>query len=154
MRILIAEDNELKFEDLIAALGALSPAVEPVRAKTIVEVEDWLEKGEWDLVLLDISMDIAPGAAGPLRDGHASLGGMDVLERMFLLRSEYPTIIVTGFDYFVAPGPDSSIREAQTLADLEIKARGLIGDHLLGCVRYGAQDWRSRLISLLPRSGQ
>jgi CheY-like chemotaxis protein len=145
-RVLIVEDVDHKFEEIIAAMNAPHRRpLELVRAKTVVEATDHISQSCWDLLLLDISMDIAPGSGGPTRDGHANLGGMDVLEQMYLLGLEAPTVIITGFDYFVKTSADAEIHEAQTLADLERQARGWISSKLLGCIRYGAIGWEHRL---------
>jgi hypothetical protein len=147
MRLLIVEDVDHKFEDVLAILAkAIDRSFEYVRAKTVVEATDQIGLERWDLVILDISMDIAPGSGGSIRDGHANLGGMDVIEHMFLLEVEVPTIILTGFDYFVKSGSESDNREAQTISALEIQARGLIGARLLGCIRYGVTLWDEHLI--------
>lgn len=145
VRVLIVEDVDVKFHELETAIQTLVPHATVSRAKSVVDAEDMVEEGQWSLIILDISMDIACGSAGPMRAGHANLGGMDVLERMYLLEQEFPTIIVTGFDYFPAgTGGDPSDAEMVSLADLEVRARNFIGELFLGCVRYGVDGWRAK----------
>jgi CheY-like chemotaxis protein len=150
MRVLIVEDVDHKFEDVLLVLSrGLGRSFDHVRARTVVEATDQIELERWDLVILDISMDIAPGSGGSVRDGHANLGGMDVIEHMFLLEVEVPTIILTGFDYFVKSGSESGSREAQTIHDLERQARRFIGSRLLGCIRYGVTAWDHNLTNIV-----
>jgi len=111
-----------------------------VRAKTVVEAADLIREGRWKLLILDISMDIAPGSGATVRDGHANLGGLDILEQMYLLEKEMPTVIVTGFDYFVRTSSEEGTSDSHTLLDLERQARAWIGSDLLGCVRYGSPE--------------
>ena len=99
--ILVVEDQDGKYNDILGAISdsdIQSPLLE--RAKNVVDAEDSIISRTWDLLVLDISMDISPGSLGPLRGGHANLGGLDIIEQMYLLDVSIPTIIITGFDYF------------------------------------------------------
>lgn len=143
-RVLVVEDNEKKFHDIEGALklllrtrGAIS------RAKTVVEAEDLLERG-WDLLVLDISMDISPGSVGPMKGGHANLGGFDVIDRMFFLEITIPTLILTGFDSFQAFGLRSDETEMLGLQDIEKKTEKLLGDAFISCIRYGSAGWAEK----------
>lgn len=149
-RVLVVEDVDLKFEDVMSTtLGLLPDQLDVTRAHNVVEVEDKLSKGPWDLLILDISMDISRSSGGRLSGGHANLGGMDVVEQMYLLEQEVPTIIITGFDYFPSAGQDTSETEMVSLDDLHRRAHSLIGDHHLGTVRYGSATWRKEFASIL-----
>jgi ActR/RegA family two-component response regulator len=148
--VLIVEDVDHKYEDVISALRDMADRPrEFVRARTVVEAADLVKQSRWRLLVLDISMDIAPGSGGTLREGHANLGGLDILEQMYLLEREMPTVIVTGFDYFVRAYSEDEIGDSHTLQDLEKQARAWIGNYLLGCVRYGSPNWADRLRELL-----
>ncbi|MDX8500691.1 hypothetical protein RFM99_20005 [Mesorhizobium sp. VK4C] len=148
--ILAVEDIEQKFEDIERVLGDVFPQARISRAKTVVEATDQLRDGEWQLLILDISMDIAPSASGPARGGHANLGGMDVVEEMFLTEREVPTVIVTGFDYFITTRSDLS-SDAQTFSDIEAQAARWLGGSLLGCIRYGISGWEPKLRDALEK---
>jgi CheY-like chemotaxis protein len=151
LSVLIVEDVDHKFSEVEAALQlAVNQSIAVTRAKTLVEADQFVRDGQWDLVVLDISMDIAPGSSGSAREGHANLGGMDVIEQMFLIEKESPTVIVTGFDYFIRAG-SSDHQDAQTFSDLEKKARSFIGGSLLGCVRYGAPNWEDAFTHCLEK---
>ncbi|NNM74195.1 hypothetical protein [Enterovirga aerilata] len=82
---------------------------------------------------------------------HANLGGMDIIERMFLMEQEIPTIIVTDFDYFPAGGQDASETEIISLGDLNSRASSLLGDYHLGTVRYGSSTWRDEFAFIISR---
>lgn len=88
-------------------------------------------------------MDIASNSAGPSRGGHANLGGMDIVEEMYLTEREVPTIIVTGFDYFVSSAPAERSPDAHSFDDIEGLARKWLGWKLLGCVKYGRDGWEA-----------
>ena len=91
MRMLIVEDVDTKFDDVHAIVQRCLPEIaETVRASNLNEAEDRIMLGPWDLLVLDLSMDIAAHASPDYSSGHASLGGLDVLERMALLKINEP----------------------------------------------------------------
>lgn len=144
--VLIVEDVDHKYRDIEDCLNANGIASHKLyRSKTLVEAEDALDERAWSLVLLDISMNIAPGSSGFMHGGHANLGGMDILEKMYLTENEIETIIVTGFDYFISTSSDPLLSGDKTFDDLERQAREWIGTKLLACVRYGAVGWHNAL---------
>src|SRR5689334_9087406 len=102
--LLIVEDDNGKFADVMSILmSQFSECIKEYRverADTVVMAEQLMSRGSHDLVILDISMNIDRGSLGPMRGGHANLGGMDIIEKMYLLELERPTILLTGFDYF------------------------------------------------------
>src|SRR5689334_8133576 len=118
-RVLIVEDNDQKYLDIVQVFNACGELrVDVTRVRTEVEAEDLLSKA-WDLLVLDISMGISPGAVGPLRGGFASLGGMDIVEAMYLREIAIPTVIITGFDYFQAVAARYDEAEMLNLKDIE-----------------------------------
>lgn len=146
MRILVVEDAPYKFQEVSSLLKSLlPPRIEIVRAETVVEAERQITKGPWDLIVLDISMDIAPGSSSGMRGGHANLGGMDVVEKMYLMEMEAPTVILTGLDYFIVTNSEGMSHETLDLSDIEKQARQWLSEKLLGCVRYGGDGWQERL---------
>lgn len=150
MRILVVEDAEYKFREVEALLRVrFGSSFELVRSETVVEAEKQISKGPWDLVVLDISMDIAPGSSGGMRGGHANLGGMDVVEKMYLMEIERPTVILTGLDYFIMTNSEGMSHETLDLSDIERQARQWLADKLLGCVRYGREGWSDLLLAAI-----
>lgn len=93
----------------------------------------------WDLVILDLSMDISSSGSIGFSGGHATLAGLDVLERMSLFKLDPPTILVTGFDSF--QDIDRFDNAIMNRTDIDALAAEYLGTNYLGCVRYGANDW-------------
>jgi hypothetical protein len=118
-----------------------------VRASTITEAEQKITEEEWSALILDISMDITASIAGPRLGGHATLGGLGIATKMFLLDREVPTIIVTAFDTFQDTVTEAAEYEVLGLEQIERRAREILGSALIGCVRYGSASWEAELSS-------
>jgi len=139
---LIIEDVPTKYDDVHRIAANVLTSWRFVHAKSVVEAQDLAVAEPWDLIILDISMDISAAPGGiKSREAHANTGGLDIVEQMYLLELVVPTVIVTGFDYFIRSDRDSEVREAQTFADLEVQAKRWLGDKLLACIRYGKPGW-------------
>ncbi len=142
LKILVIEDTDRKWNDIRDALGFIG-AKEVRRAATIEDAENLIELN-WDLVVLDISMDIRASKAGPKEGGHDPTGGLKVAAKMYYLGCEAPTIILTAFDAF-----PSRLRGAQIgnvilgLEEVERRAREQLGAAFVGCVKWDSPDWRS-----------
>jgi CheY-like chemotaxis protein len=142
--VLIVEDKSAKFADLKKVVESLSSRISIHRASTVIEAENMLEDREWNLLVLDISMDINGTSKGALGGGHANLGGLDIVETMYYEGIVIPTVIVTGLDYFIsAEGSDGS--EYIGLEELEALVRKKMPSGYLGCIRYGIDGWVERL---------
>lgn len=149
MRILIIEDVDSKFEDVCSLIAAHAPADAYVeRAHNLNQAEDAIVHEGWNLVIVDLSMDIN-GNGSVQGAGHATLGGLDVLERMSLLKLEHPVILVTGFDSF--QDPDRFDNAIMNLADINGQAVRWLGNAYVGYVRYGTNDWSRRFARLLQQ---
>ena len=143
--VLIVEDSDAKCGKLEAILRqCLGPDAVIVRAATVNDAEAKLEASVWNLVLLDISMDITSSTKGPKLGGHATLGGLSIATKMYLLNREVPTIIVTAFDAFEAI-EGGRRRYSVGLEELERRAKDTLGESFIGCVRYGAGNWDEEL---------
>lgn len=145
--ILIVEDVDTKYRDVLTELESHVPGHFHTRAENLNDAEDLLMEGAWSLLLLDLSMDIAASGSMDLGSGHATLAGLDVVERVALLKLRVPIIIVTGFDSF--QDPDRFDNTIMSMADVDTIVRSLIGDLYFGCVRYGQENWRGELGSAL-----
>lgn len=144
--ILMVEDSDDKFVAVALVLSEYFGDSFPVRrAATVVEAEELTASGEWRLLVLDISMDIVASRVGRSQNGHASTGGMAVLERMYLLGKEVPTVIVTSFDAFRASATQRETDGILGIEDINRKAKQLLGDKYLGSIRYGAEGWQADL---------
>jgi CheY-like chemotaxis protein len=147
MRVLIIEDVQSKFEDVRSILARILLAESQfVRASNLNEAEDAIMEEGWDLVVVDLSMDIN-GNGSVQGAGHATLGGLDVLERMALLKMDHPTVLVTGFDSF--QDPDRFDNAIMNLTDISGLASAWLGEAYIGCVRYGGENWGKRFQRML-----
>lgn len=147
MKVLIIEDVQSKFQDVKAIVADLLPiGAQIVRASNLNEAEDAIMEEGWHLVVVDLSMDIN-GNGSVQGAGHATLGGLDVLERMALLKMDHPTILVTGFDSF--QDPDRFDNAIMNLTDINGLASDWLGNAYIGCVRYGGENWGKRLQRML-----
>ena len=150
VKVLIVEDTEFKYADIVEVLDDhFGERLDLTRAPSVVSALTYVHECDWNLLILDVSMDIISNVSSRPRESHASLGGMDVLEEMYLTEKETPTIIITGFDYFVSSNFESEYRQAQTIQEIERKAREWFGALLIGCIRYGPPTWRDELSQLL-----
>lgn len=150
-KILVIEDGDAKFREVQRTVAAAAGVnVEIVRASTIEEANRLIARREWGLVILDISMDIKASSAGRGAGGHDTTGGLKVAERMFYLGHDTPIVIVTAFDAF----PSGAGRRGAVLGleDVVEEAKSLIGDLLIGWVRYGDDGWSKRLTHLVQNA--
>jgi hypothetical protein len=153
MRILVIEDEDTKYSDLCKAIGPGDPPYEFVRAPNINLGEEYLSGGSFNIVVLDISLNISRGSLGAAKGGHANLGGLQIVERMWLLGIEVPTVIVTGFDVFERPSAKSKHLEILNLYEVEKRAREFLKSCYRGCIRYGSPGWQSTLKSCIENEG-
>lgn len=151
--VLIVEDSDAKYLKLeFVVRQCLGPSASVIRGATVNDAEEKLETKAWNLVLLDISMDITSSKKGPKLGGHATLGGLSIATKMFLLGREAPTIIVTAYDSFETI--ERGRRQYSIgLEEIERRAKETLGNWLVGCVRYGNSSWENVLQSLIKGIG-
>ena len=123
-RILIVEDSSGKLAAVRDLVSLTRPDAVMVEARTVVEAERQIAVGGWDLVILDISMDIAPSELGPRSRGQANIGGLAIAQKMFLLEKEAPTIILTAYDSFATSAMGVSTREIVGFEEVQRRATG------------------------------
>ena len=146
-RALVVEDKDAKFHELKEAVEKLGQAVNVERASNVVAAENALEMTRFDLLVLDISMDISGTSKGAFGGGHANLGGLDIVDTMYYEGIVIPTIVVTGLDYFISQeGADGA--EYIGLDELDSVIRKRMPNGYLGYVRYGVEGWAGRLRAL------
>jgi CheY-like chemotaxis protein len=150
MNILIVEDHDDKFEDIALVAQPLCPQGAFIhRSTTSVSAIQELNTNSWSLLLLDMSIDIRSGNVSVARGGHANLGGLDIIEYLYLFEVCLPTIIITGFDYFEAARSEERMTELVGLDKIAKTAKAKIGENFLGVVRYQDTGWRDDLQSLI-----
>jgi CheY-like chemotaxis protein len=148
-QILVIEDSSSKWEEIEKVVRNVAPTAEIFHCATLVDAEAKIGQFDWDLVILDVSMDLTSSAAGPRHGGHDPLGGLRVANKMFLLGREAPTIIVTAFDAFPAGEPRRGVTEILGINDVESRATEVLGNAFLGNVHYGDADWEQKLTDLV-----
>lgn len=149
MRILIVEDGEEKWAQIRAVLRHVTPDADLDRARDLYEAEKAITQSGWDLLILDVSLDIR-AAGGRAGAAHDYVGGLKILGRMYYDELEIPTIIVTGFDSFpsVRTNGDGVMLG---LEDVEREAGRQLADHHVGTVRHGPEGWEREFEALLRR---
>ena len=150
MRVLAIEDNDAKWERVeVVARRALGPDAELTRVRDLYEGERLVEAPGWDLLILDISLDIKAGGSRGGRGAHDYTGGLKIAGRMFYNECEVPTVIITGFDAFPTGGASAEADVIMGLEDVDRQARQFLGDYLLGTLRFGAPNWDQEFAKLL-----
>ena len=140
-RVLIVEDSESKYSAILELVRDVCPKCEIARAATVIEAEAAVTEQKWDLVVLDISMDIAPSRLGHRSRGQANIGGLGIAQKMFLLNCESPTIIVTAFDSFSTATMGGS-GEIVDFDEVRRRALQYLPDSLCACLQYNSPDWK------------
>jgi DNA-binding response OmpR family regulator len=91
-RVLLIEDNALKEVRMKEALAAI-PEIEFTVCKSIKAAYPSLDLQEWDLILLDMSFQVNPGAGTEVRK--KPLAGRQILQFMRARQMCQPVIVVT-----------------------------------------------------------
>ena len=153
MRVLAIEDNDDKFERVAEIVDSALPTASISRACDLFEAERAIEETGWDLLLLDMTLDLKRGGARRAGTAQDYTGGMKIVGQMYWDELAVPTIIITAFDSF--PSPRSGGDEAVIgLESVEREAREKLGNLLIGTVRHGPEGWEDELRALLSRAGR
>lgn len=147
MKILVVEDSEPKWLRVVEIIRGVLLAAQIERARDLFEGERAIAAGGWDLLILDMSLDIRADA-GRAGSAHDYVGGLKILGKMYYDELEVPTIIITGFDSFptVRTNGDGVMLG---LEDVEAEASRQLGDHLVGTVRHLSEGWEDRFRAML-----
>jgi len=147
MRVLVIEDSDAKWKRVEEIISTSLPIAEIVRARDLFEGERAITTPGWDLLILDMSLDIRAGA-GRAGAAHDYVGGLKILGKMYYDELEMPTIIITGFDSFptVRTNGDGIMLG---LEDVETEASRHLGDRLIGTVRHMSEGWEQRFEAML-----
>ena len=151
-RILGIEDNDQKWGRVERLLRANVPEAEIVRVTDLFDGERRVEEPGWDLLVLDVSLDIRASARGA-RGTHDYQAGLKIASRMYYQECEIRTIIVTGFDSFPTGTRTSEKDVILGLEEVDANVRDLLGEHLLATVRYGGDAWEERFVEALRQGG-
>lgn len=151
MKILVVEDSEPKWLRVKEIIRGVLPAAKIERARDLFEGERAIAARGWDLLILDMSLDIRADA-GRAGAAHDYVGGLKILGKMYYDELEVPTIIITGFDSFptVRTNGDGVMLG---LEDIEAEAKRQLGDHLIGAIRHLSEGWEDRFKAMLAPFG-
>jgi DNA-binding LytR/AlgR family response regulator len=150
-RILAIEDNDDKFERVAAVTQIALPTATIFRARDLYEAEQAIEEEGWDLLLLDITLDLKRGGARRPGTAQDYTGGLKIIAQMYYDEISVPTVIITAFDSFPAARNDGN-GAVIGLEAVEREARSRLGDLLIGTVRHGPDGWEDELRTLLDRA--
>lgn len=145
MKILVIEDSDSKYQAISSVILSTGKTESVQRAATVLEAEREVAKRGWNLIVLDISLDIAPSRLGPRSRGQANLGGLGIAQRMFLLQQEAPTVILTAFDSFSTPTVGPGAAEIVGFDEVKIRAEKFLSQSLRGTLQYNSPSWRESL---------
>ena len=149
MKVLLAEDDSHKGEQLRGFLKALLPGATVTEARSFRSTVRALRREAFDALLLDMSMpvfDITDDEAGGRHDPYA---GREVLAEMDRFGVKCPVIVVTQFDRF------GSAERGTTLAELDAELVQAYPANYCGYVFFDtiSETWREALRARLLDAG-
>lgn len=148
MRILIIEDNDDKCKRVSTITLEVLPSATIVRASDYFEADQKIEEPGWDLLLLDMTLDLRRGGAGRPGTAQDYTGGLKIVGKMFYDELAVPTLVITGFDSFPTARSNGK-GSVLGLEAVECEARRQLGDLLIGTVRHGPDEWEDKFRGLL-----
>jgi CheY-like chemotaxis protein len=151
-RILVIEDNDDKFERVAVIAMTALPTASLTRAHDLYEAERAIEEKPWDLLLLDMTLDLKRGGARRVGTAQDYTGGLKIIGQMYYDDLLIPTVIITAFDSFPMSRGDGN-GAVVGLESVESQAKSRLGDLLVGTVRHGPDNWENELRTLLERFG-
>ena len=148
--IFVLEDTDRKFEKVNEVISAtLGDSWRVFRASTMVESEELLFAHNWDLFILDVSMNVTSRRPAFGAPAQATLGGLEVAKIITFEGLDAPTILVTAFDSFSDAKERGKSGALVDIGEVEDRAKAILGPYLLGAVRYGAKSWNIDLARFL-----
>jgi CheY-like chemotaxis protein len=149
--ILVVEDTDDKYEQICAVLNRCLPNFSIARARDLFEGERAVSRGDADLLILDMSLDVRAGSGRSGSGSHDYTGGLKITARMYYLERELPTIIMTNFDSFPTRRAAEGSEVVLGLDEVRSQAEKHLGKSLIGTLRYGPQGWDSAFSELLKQ---
>ena len=119
------------------------------RATSMVEAADMIFDLQWNLFILDVSLDLSSKAQSFSIPTQTVLGGLQVAKTIELEGLEAPTIIFTAFESFSEGRAGKSAADIVDLAEVDRRATEILGENHIGTVRFGADQWASSFQLLL-----
>jgi len=145
MRVLYVEDDQHKARQVDEMLRSCIDDVHTTVAQSVNSGKRALAAGQFDLVVMDMSLptfDIGPGEPGGRPQG---FGGIEVIQFMERRDISIPVIVVTQFDRFGSGGDEMD------LEDLESILRTEHGALFQGLVFFNSAStaWKRKLVGLI-----
>jgi CheY-like chemotaxis protein len=150
MRLLIVEDDQHKTEQLLTFLNSTYPDGRIEVAASVRSAMDAVEEGDFDLIILDMSLptfDMGPSESGGRPQG---FGGTELMRHMERIEKEFPVVVVTQWERFGKKPKEIGLPEL---------SRRLAEEHptmFRGLVYFSTnhQAWRGELQKLIKQAGE
>lgn len=145
MKVLIAEDNDLKSNAISDFLLKNFTDSEITITTAIRSTLDTIKKGDFDLLLLDMTMPSFEGDNDIDRGELRAFAGRDIVSKMSYRKLTIPTIVITQFEIF---GRHSNMTPIEDIAsELSIKFPEIIK----GCILFDFQSdiWQKKLLTII-----
>lgn len=145
MRIVIAEDDDPKYQRILGVISSNFPDAVIVAAPAANAALNALRAETPDLLVLDMSLPTFEVGRGEPGGRPQDFGGLEVMDHMDVEGIVCPTVIVTQHEGFpLAKGEVASRTEVTSMAQAEHP------DTFIGLVYYRsvANDWESELLEI------
>ena len=143
MKILIVEDSELKIKELEQLINSnYSGWIEYEVSRTFKESASKIITGNYDLIILDMTMPVKLGGGGKTR----ALAGRDILG--LIKYNDLNNIKVIVFSQF---GEFGSKENILTLSDIYDEFKVNFPEYILGCIQFSgtSDNWKKELKRML-----
>lgn len=148
MKVLIVEDTDVKLEQLISFFTANYNA-DITQAKSFKNGSSEIKNGEFDIIILDMSMPTYDISEGDRGGGLRHFAGRDLLSKISR-KGNTPVIVITRFDVL---GPEDN---KISLAEYDKRLTKEFSNNYRGYVFYDEAStsiWMNRLKNLIGKSG-
>lgn len=153
MKIILVEDNPEKALRICSIIHETTLNAKVKTCASLTSAMETIEAEKFDLLVLDISMDIMASGNGFLADNHDMLGGLRFAKELYLNENELATIVVTAHESFVEKkGPKAKISSFMSVTQLSEEFNDLLDELFIGAVRYEKDGWKLHLRSLIKKA--
>ena len=145
MRVLVIEDDDLKFELLTTFFKEDLHADELVRAESYQAGIEKLVKHHYDLVLLDMTLPVSDLELSPVGMEWLTFGGQLVLRECKRRKVSAKIVVISQYKAFVRENEEVSFDQLNE--EILLQYQGLV----VGCVHLdrAADNWRQEILTLL-----
>lgn len=146
--VLLVEDDDPKLRQILSFLNSSHPEIPISVARSINAACRCLDKQEFDLILLDMSLPTFDGGKTIGASGRQrTLGGKDLLRYLWELEISTPVYVVTGFKDF--PGEIGTVK----LPQLHQELLQAFPENYRGHIRFShnSDSWKLQLSQILGK---